>query len=186
MRTLFWALLLGLVSVPTGAQVGVEELFPLQASRFVFTPGQVLTFGPAGPLVIEGVPGHIIRVYDGMLQKEAGGAFTFGFFGHFVQPQLDTPSRTPVLSLPIDGVLNREDEGISYQGPGGIALPPRNSPLESFAGAGVRVGVNGPNSYGGLGAPVHLTIFYRVIPVRLAEVIAKIPEVPLPSEEVKK
>jgi hypothetical protein len=175
------ALLMLLGAASAQGQVSMESISPMQAARFVFTPAQVLTFGPSGPLVIQGVPGHIIRVYDGMFQKEAGGAYTFGHFGHFIQPQMDTPSRTPVLSLAIDGVLNRTDEGISYQGPGGLQLPPRAAPFESFAGAGIRMGVNGGvNSYGGPGANIHLTIIYRVIPVRLAEVMAAIPEVPLP------
>lgn len=176
------ALVMTVFPIVARAQVSMEGIFPMQVGRFVFTPDQVKTFGPTGPMILAGVPDHILRVYEGFMVKHPGPAFTYPNFGNFVQLQYDVPSRLPAFTCHIRGVFDQTAEARFYGHPASTQLAPMQQSDVNVVGAGMRMGVNGNvlNAYGGEGSTVEFVIAYRALPATQALLAAAVPEVPLP------
>lgn len=152
--------------------------------KFEFTEAQVLAFGPAGPEILPPVPGYYYRVVHQTFVKRAGPAFTVPAFGAFVQIQYMNAQHTPASNNQAQGVLDQTDEASGTGNPASIGQFTSGTGtvfngVADIGGVGLRMGVNGGYSYGGVGAPCILDLQYYLQPAS-SEALDQIETTPLP------
>jgi hypothetical protein len=126
----------------------------------------VLTFHSARKTLIPGVPGRLIFPFIAIGFRDAGPAFTIGGAA-FMQFRWANTAFTAAINLLSVGFLDQTVPSTAFNAPTLSFAFGVDSDPASAVGKSLVSGTAGNSDYTGVGSPITLVFFYRLLPGRL-------------------